>query len=80
MKEEELKELSFWFGEVKETPMDDNIFRLQQGLIQILAGWGILYVGVKRIPNGLEFLSEKSGVQFTIVWYGGNDIRIKAIQ
>lgn len=80
MNKEQFGELQWWFGQQKEKVSDDNILHLQQGLIQKVAEWGILYIGVKRIPQALEFLLEKSGVQFTIVWYGGAVIEIKAIQ
>jgi len=80
MNKDQFGELQWWFGQQREKPVDDNILQLQQGLIQFLAQWGILYIGVKRIPNALEFLLEKNGVQFTIVWYGGGVIEIKSIQ
>lgn len=79
MNKEQFGELQWWFGQQREKVSDDNILHLQQGLIQKVAEWGILYIGVKRIPQALEFLLEKSGVQFTIVWYGGAVIEIKAI-
>ena len=81
MNKDEFGELKWWFGQQSIKPTDDNIFPLQQGLIQKLAPWGILFIGVKPQADGsLEFLLEKGGVQFTIQWWGGGVIEIGQIK
>jgi hypothetical protein len=81
MNKEQFGELQWWFGQQSIKPMDDNIFPLQQGLIQKLGEWGIFFIGVKPQGDGsLEFLLEKKGVQFTIRWWGGGVIEINHIQ
>ena len=81
MNNEQFGELKWWFGQWSIKPTDDNIFPLQQGLIQKLAPWGILFIGVKPQGDGsLEFLLEKSGIQFTIRWWGGGVIEIGQIK
>ena len=80
MNKEHFGELMWWFGQQTVKPTDDNIFPLQQGLIQKLAPWGILFIGVKPQTDGsLEFLLEKGGVQFTIQWWGGAAIQVKSV-
>ena len=81
MNKDEFGELKWWFGQQSIKPTDDNIFPLQQGLIQKLGEWGIFFIGVKPQTDGsLEFLLEKSGVQFTIRWCGGGVIEIGQIK
>ena len=81
MNKDEFGELKWWFGQQSIKPTDDNIFPLQQGLIQKLGEWGIFFIGVKPQADGsLEFLLEKSGIQFTIRWWGGGVIEIGQIK
>lgn len=81
MNKEQFGELMWWFGEQTIKPTDDNIFPLQQGLIQKLGEWGIFFIGVKPQGDGsLEFLLEKDGIQFTIRWWGGRVIEIGQIK
>jgi hypothetical protein len=81
MNNEQFGELKWWFGQQTIKPTDDNIFPLQQGLIQKLGEWGIFFIGVKPQGDGsLEFLLEKSGIQFTIRWWGGGVIEIGQIK
>ena len=80
MNKDQFGEMMWWFGQQPYKPSDDNILGLQEGLIQKLAQWGILFIGVKPQTDGsLEFLLEKSGVQFTIQWWGGAVIEIKSL-
>ena len=81
MNKDEFGELNWWFGQQSIKPTDDNIFPLQQGLIQKLGEWGIFFIGVKPQGDGsLEFLLEKSGIQFTIQLWGGGVIEIGQIK
>jgi len=80
MNKEQFGELQWWFGQQSVRPVDDNILPLQQGLIQKLAEWSILFIGVKPQRDGsLEFLLEKSGIQFTIQWWGGAVIELHTL-
>lgn len=80
MNKDQLGEMMWWFGQQPAKPTDDNILGLQEGLIQKLAQWGILFIGVKPYKDGvLEFLLEKGGVQFTIQWWGGSVIELKTM-
>jgi hypothetical protein len=80
MNKEQFGELQWWFGQQRVRPVDDNILPLQQGLIQKLAEWSILFIGVKPQRDGsLEFLLEKSGIQFTIKWWGGGVIELHTL-
>ena len=83
MNKDEFGELKLWFGEQSIKPTDDNIFPLQQGLIQKLGEWGIFFIGVKPQGDGsLEFLLEKSGIQihYPMVGWWSNRNRTNKIK